>query len=62
MKEETDWKEKFMKMLKFAKRVRSAQKAYFKNRTDSSLKKSKQLEADFDRTIEYYLSEQTKMF
>jgi len=49
-----DDKEKFNNMVLFAKRVRDAQKEYFKTRTKEALTKAKNLEATLDKALDFY--------
>jgi len=49
-----DDKEKFNNMVLFAKRVRDAQKEYFKTRSKENLTKAKNLEATLDKALDFY--------
>lgn len=48
-------------IIKLAKEMREAQKAYFTTRSSGNLSKSKQLERQLDKAIEEYMNTYTQM-
>ena len=48
-------------IIKLAQKMRSAQKAYFKNRMSSDLELSRRLERQLDKEIDEFLNPQTKL-
>lgn len=46
--------EKFIKMIRFLKTVRTAQQGFFKSKSSRDLAKAKELEKKLDKAIEFY--------